>query len=277
MSKSRGSARRGARGIIVVAVMATVCGAAILGSAGTASAGSQVSCNGTVQPKNKKKPGSAAIYSFACTQDIRGYSVISTKQFDFFGSETNSSPNTAQSALFQCGGSVPSFGFGCGIVNRDAATPSNGNNCGQLVSGVQQPPCSNRLSAGNFISGDVGFTGEPVQEARRQDPDLGHRGERAARHVGQPEWWAKHEHGRASTAPSRGRSRSWATRSAEARSTSREHGFILKNGRASEKGAAVSSWLSQARLFTIRLQHGHRLITPLLPRRGDTARGAVLV
>ena len=178
MSKSRGSARRGRRTAVVVVALAATVGAVVLGSAGTASAGNTIVCGGKVVPTNKKKVADDATYSIQCSQDIRAYSVISTKQFDFFGTETNVTPTVSQSATLQCEGTAPGFGFGCGVVDAlqssgcNAKTTANGKPncnvappCGQTANGgspVQNTPaCLNELSAGNTISGQVSFVSSP--------------------------------------------------------------------------------------------------------------------
>jgi len=148
----------------------TVCGAAILGSAGTASAGNNTFCKGTVKPANKKKPGVDAVYNFSCSDDIRGYSIVTTRTLDFFGTETNTSPDTSQSAIMQCEGTVPGHGFGCGVVNQYSSPACGGSGkpscstappCGQPTTA----PCTSRLSAGNFISGDISFDKSPCDRS----------------------------------------------------------------------------------------------------------------
>jgi hypothetical protein len=164
--KSRGSARRGRRLAVVVALAAT-CGAVFLGSAGTANAGNLITCGGKIVPSNPKKVGTDVHYSLSCSEDIRGYSVISTKTFDFFGTETDVTPTVSQSATLQCEGTVPGNGFGCGVVDQYAAS-----NCGSSPKPNCQTvppcgttkttiPCNSKVSAGNFISGDVSFSKSP--------------------------------------------------------------------------------------------------------------------
>jgi hypothetical protein len=151
VSKSRGSARRG-RPVFIAAALAITCGAVFLGSAGTASAGNLIVCGGKVAATGKNV-NTDARYSVLCSEDIRGFSVVSTKKFDFFGSETDVTPTTSQSATLQCEGSVPGFGFGCGVVNRNS--PSG---CGATPAAAK---CTSRVSAGNTISGDVSFDTSP--------------------------------------------------------------------------------------------------------------------
>jgi hypothetical protein len=157
VSKSRGSARRG-RSIVIIAALAITCGAVFLGSAGTASAGNLIVCGGKVVAQGKNADTSAK-YSVQCSEDIRGFAIVSTEKFDFFGSETDVTPTTSQSATLQCEGSVPGNGFGCGVVNRNAApTGTPANTCG---SSPTANPCTQRVNKGNVISGDVDFDTSP--------------------------------------------------------------------------------------------------------------------
>ncbi len=173
MSKSRGSAHRGRRIAVVIGLAAT-CGAVFLGSAGPASAGNTIVCGGKISPANKKKPGPEAKYTVQCSEGIRGFNVTTTKKLDFFGSETDVVPNVLQSAILQCEGTVPGYGFGCGTVNQfvqkncglGGKSPSCATNvaaCGQQTKpdGTGTPPCNNAVDAGNFISGDVSFANDP--------------------------------------------------------------------------------------------------------------------
>jgi hypothetical protein len=173
VSKSRGSARRG-RSVVIVAALAITCGAVFLGSAGTASAGNLIVCGGKVAAQGKNADTKAK-YFIQCSEDIRGYSVVSTKKFDFFGTETDVTPTTSQSATLQCEGTVPGNGFGCGVVDQYVTTGYCGSSgkpncnvappCGQTASGSNPkqttPPCNQRVSAGNTISGDVDFDTSP--------------------------------------------------------------------------------------------------------------------
>lgn len=175
MIKTRGSAQRGRRGIAVVVALAITCGAVFLGSAGTASAGNLIVCGGTITPPAKTKNADTdARYYITCDEDIRGYSVVSTKTLDFFGTETDVLPTESQGATLQCEGTAPGNGFGCGVVDQFASSACNGTGqpkcnvappCGQSNTGANPKqttkPCSQRLSAGNTISADISFTTSP--------------------------------------------------------------------------------------------------------------------
>jgi hypothetical protein len=166
---SKGTAGRRRRGMLAAGVLATACGVVVLGSAGTASAGNLIACGGNVTAKSKKHPGTEATYNFGCTDDIRGFTIMSSKQLSFFGSETTvtgGDPAHNQSAIFQCEGVVPSFGFGCGTVNRNnggaAASPKPAD--------CQGSTCNNRVSAGNVVSGDIGFSVNPCKKGHGKKP-----------------------------------------------------------------------------------------------------------
>ena len=168
MSTSNGSGRgwRGGRRIVPLAVLAAACGVVLFGSAGTASA-SSVICGGSVEPLNKKKPGVDAELEFTCTETIRGFSVLTNKTFDFFGTEEEvynpDGSGSPQSATIQCEGNVPSPGFGCGVPNRN--TPSSCeavSNSGAPTQSVG-PPCASEVSGGNLQKILVGFPTSPCK------------------------------------------------------------------------------------------------------------------
>jgi hypothetical protein len=149
---------RGARRIAVLVSAACVLGGVYFGAAGTASAGFAL-CNGTVQPKEKGKPSFDAKYAFRCNADIRSFSLVTNKKFDFFGTELvvfQGPEASSQSATLQCEGPIPGSGFGCGVVNRNQA-PTGVTNCGQ----AGQQPCTQRVSAGNTVTADLGFPRSP--------------------------------------------------------------------------------------------------------------------
>lgn len=172
MSKSRGSAQRGRR-IAVVVALATTCGAVFLGLAGTANAGNLIVCGGAIKPLNKKKPTDEAKYTIQCNEDIRGYSITATQKFVFFGTEVDVLPNVNQSAVIQCEGSVPGFGFGCGVVDQfiqpncgvsgKPACTTGVAACGQQTAATTTPKCNNRVDAGNKLSGEVHFAKSPCE------------------------------------------------------------------------------------------------------------------
>lgn len=168
MTNSNGSkrGRRGGQRIVPVAAVAAVFGVALFGATSTASA-SSVLCEGSLVPLDIKHPGIDAKVDFTCNEEIRGFSVITNKTFDFFGTEVdvllpdgNGSP---QSATIQCEGNVPGPGFGCGNTNRNS--PSG---C-EAVGGSAPGPntfgalCTNAVSAGNTSEIQVGFPQSPCK------------------------------------------------------------------------------------------------------------------
>lgn len=177
MIKSRGSARRGR--LIVVAALAIACGTVFFSSVGTASAGNLIVCGGKIKPLNKKKPDVEAKYTIQCSEDIRGYSITTSQQLDFFGTEVEVAPNLEQSAVIQCEGSVPGFGIGCGVPDAlistapsCTSTSSSGSSgcatappCGTQINttGVARPKCAQRVDAGNLISGEIHFAKSPCE------------------------------------------------------------------------------------------------------------------
>jgi hypothetical protein len=136
-----------------------------------------ISCGGTVEPKVSGKPDVDAKYHFVCDANIRTYAIVTNKPIDLIGGEaevkgpgTNSVPCVGvagppaipappptgcaelESAAHQCEGPVPYIGFGCGFPDRQANASTN-NTYGR------------RLSAGNTLSGEIGF---PVSPCKRE-------------------------------------------------------------------------------------------------------------
>jgi hypothetical protein len=132
---------------------------------------SSLNCIGSISPKIAGKPSSDTQYAFACNQNIRLFTLITNRQSDFFGTETIvTGPGTwskpcvnppapappltppqcasAESSAIQCEGAVPGFGAGCTFPDRQ------GNLSNVLTYG-------RRLSAGNTLTGDLGFTKSP--------------------------------------------------------------------------------------------------------------------
>jgi hypothetical protein len=175
--KSSGSRRgwRGGRRIALVVGLSVV-GAAVLGSAGTASAAT-VACKGKIVPLNPGNPGLDAEFEMQCSEELRGFSVITNKTFDFFGTETEvTKPGgipAQQSATIQCTGNVPGPGFGCGTVNRN--TPSNCEAVGTSGTSPNQfntygPPCTNRIDGNDTVAVQIGFPQNPCKPTGQYAP-----------------------------------------------------------------------------------------------------------
>ncbi|MGH2982764.1 MAG: hypothetical protein ACRDK5_00690 [Solirubrobacterales bacterium] len=146
-------------------------------------------CTGTVSPKDPAKPGIDAKYQFSCAQNIRAFSIVSSRTLDFFGFEpevhgdgANSVPCIGQaaadpppptticalneSALHQCEGPIPHFGFGCAIANRQSNISPNNSNGRAAPNAYGQ-----RLSAGNTLTGELGLPTSPCKK-QKGEPKL---------------------------------------------------------------------------------------------------------
>jgi hypothetical protein len=178
-SKRSGLGWRGGR--IAVLVSLACVGGVLLGSAGTASA-SSVSCSAELDPVNPKKPGVDANLELTCNEAVRGFSVITNKTFDFFGTEVDvflpSGEASSQAAILQCEGNVPGPGIGCGVPNRQVGPSSSVNTCEVITQtgsgsggsipppGPQpiQPKCAQQVDAGSRMEQKLGF---PVNPCKR--------------------------------------------------------------------------------------------------------------
>ena len=185
MIKSTGSRRgwRGGRRIVLVGALAVV-GAVILGSAGSASA-SSVACKAQIVPHDKKNPGIDADLKMQCNEELRGFSIVTNKTFDFFGTEVDiTQPNgtpAQTSGTIQCTGNVPGPGFGCGTPNRGVSTGSTGQpgftstGCEALSGSAPGPQviartCNNRVDANDTIDVQVGFPQSPCKPTGQYAP-----------------------------------------------------------------------------------------------------------
>jgi hypothetical protein len=112
-----------------------------------------VRCSGTVTPATTPA-GPDADVIFTCTQNIRAFAIYSNKTIDLPGVEPEVSGTNGgkenEGALHQCEGDVPGFGYGCGIVDRQAQTSSLPNGQG--------------ISAGNTAKQKMGFEFSPCQK-----------------------------------------------------------------------------------------------------------------
>jgi hypothetical protein len=127
-----------------------------------------LTCSGTVEPKFAGKPDVDAKYSFGCSTNIRTYAIVTNKPIDLVGGEpevtgpgTNSVPCSpdstpppqcanGESGSHQCEGPIPYIGFGCGFPDRQGNTSTSN-------------PYGRRLSAGNVLTGEVGFPQSPCK------------------------------------------------------------------------------------------------------------------
>jgi len=178
---------RGWRGRRRIAVLVSVVGAMgliAMGTASTASAGF-TQCGGSV----KVKKGNGTV-SFTCNTEIRGYGIASNKTVKSFSDVP--SVNGAASAFLVCTTQTYPNGFGCGVPNRAIATDGSGTQGSGLdrsqhlvralehrvsprgpggnppaVSGITGPPCAQVIPAGQTITQQVGFKGDPCNTAAK--------------------------------------------------------------------------------------------------------------
>jgi hypothetical protein len=123
-----------------------------------------VSCSGSVSPAPNTTPGPLVRVSFTCSQNIRAFAVYSNKLIFEPGEEpevegTNGG-QVNESALHQCEGDIPGYGYGCGIVDRQTVTAATASNPGL--------PNGNGISAGNTAHQRMGFEFSPCH--KKGDP-----------------------------------------------------------------------------------------------------------
>lgn len=82
--------------------------------AGTASA-SEVNCGGSVAVDTEHESENSLKYDVKCSEDIRGYSIVSNRSIGYFGTEVIvlAGEEVAEGESFTCEGSIPGSGFGC--------------------------------------------------------------------------------------------------------------------------------------------------------------------
>lgn len=121
---------------MALAVAATVGGLAVPAGAGAAEA---PLCGGSLEISNEipgiDPPGGLA-YEFNCNALVQGYSIISSRQVDYFSTEVLvlDAAGNATNESFGCEGTFPSSGFGCKGVS----------NFGNAISGefaIGRDPC----------------------------------------------------------------------------------------------------------------------------------------
>jgi hypothetical protein len=126
-----------------------------------------VSCSGSVTPF-KGVRGPDADVGFTCTQNIRGFAIYSNKQIDLPGDEpvvtgTNGG-GVNESANAQCEGDLPSFGYGCGTVDRQTTTAASATSAGL--------PNGNTISGGNTANQKMGFDSTPCKRKGEAKPKV---------------------------------------------------------------------------------------------------------
>jgi hypothetical protein len=117
-----------------------------------------VSCTGSVAPATTPA-GSLVRVSFICNQNIRAFAVYSNKLIFEPGEEPevdgSNGGKVNESALHQCEGDIPGFGYGCGIVDRQTVTAATPTNPGL--------PNGSGISAGNTATQRMGFESSPCK------------------------------------------------------------------------------------------------------------------
>jgi hypothetical protein len=119
-----------------------------------------VSCTGGVAPATTPA-GPLVKVSFTCNQNIRAFAVYSNKLIFEPGEEPEvdgpSGGKVNESALHQCEGDIPGYGYGCGITDRQTVAAATATNPGL--------PNGNGISAGNTAHQRMGFEFSPCQKA----------------------------------------------------------------------------------------------------------------
>ncbi len=144
MSKSTSGPQGSPRTRISVAGLAVMAGLlGVLALPGTASAARAECVASATFTDELAEVGFAKgmSYSFACTETIKGFSIIANRELAYFEPEVavyNSETGEATSEQFACEGPIPGLGFGCG----GSATLGNVTQ-GTLAS--LDAPCSRKL------------------------------------------------------------------------------------------------------------------------------------
>jgi hypothetical protein len=115
-----------------------------------------VGCSGRVAPATSPA-GALVRVSFTCNQNIRAFGIFSNKLIVEPGEEPEVEGNNGgrenESALHQCEGDIPGFGFGCGITDRQTTTAASSGNPGL--------PNGNTITAGNTAHQRMAFQFSP--------------------------------------------------------------------------------------------------------------------
>jgi hypothetical protein len=126
-----------------------------------------VSCSGSVTPF-KGVRGPDVDLAFTCSQNVRAFAVYSNVQIDLPGDEPivtgNNGGQVNESANHQCEGDLPSFGYGCGTVDRQTTTASSATN--------PNLPNGNTISAGNTANQKMGFDSTPCTRKGEPKPKV---------------------------------------------------------------------------------------------------------
>ena len=116
MNSSRG-ARHGGRRVGRLGALSLVVVAAAFVAAPSGASASSVTCGGKLRLNNHTPAGPHGVsYNLSCSEDIQAYSIVSTKQLDYFTVDPvviqpNGKPSSTDH--FSCEGPFPGPGFGC--------------------------------------------------------------------------------------------------------------------------------------------------------------------
>jgi hypothetical protein len=118
-----------------------------------------VSCTGAAAPATTPA-GPTVKLSFTCNQNIRAFAVYSNKLIFEPGEEPEvdgpSGGKVNESALHQCEGDIPGYGYGCGITDRQTTTAPSSTSPGL--------PNGNGISGGNTAHQRMGFEFSPCRK-----------------------------------------------------------------------------------------------------------------
>ena len=103
---------------------------------------SSVICGGDTTKTDVSESENALEYAIQCTEDITGYSIISNREINYFGTEINvyDDEGVIEGQSFGCEGSIPSYGIGCfGIATAGAVIKGTIGTSEELCEASVQP------------------------------------------------------------------------------------------------------------------------------------------
>lgn len=143
MINSIHGSRRGAGARRSLTALALAVGLLVVLSLPGAASAADVQCGGTIKAGEVDEfSDNPLVYRFKCSAEIVGYSIVSTRQVDYFSPEVIGllPDGNGSGEVFGCEGTFPGAGFGC--KGKLAA--------GHIVEGdfsLSEPLCSTRLHA----------------------------------------------------------------------------------------------------------------------------------
>lgn len=103
---------------------------------------SSVICGGDTTRTSLSESENALEYAIQCTEDIKGYSIISNRELNYFSTEVNvyDDEGVIEGQAFSCEGSIPSYGVGCfGIATAGAVVKGTIGTTEELCEASVQP------------------------------------------------------------------------------------------------------------------------------------------